>query len=279
RRATARRAGVRVLVRRRRAVPLRHDVPARPRQGLLLLSRRPGVPGVLPPAGAPRARQRRAVGGPGPRRALRPRGPQPAPHLRLTPTPLSPHFATSRGFTALWNIARIHRSLEHLLSAHFLTRCPGVMPWRCCTVRCKWAVLHSAVKVGRVAKCGETRGGGARVGGAWSGFRVWFDSSPRVRRAPCPAFVEFRRWSASPRCPTPTKESTMPTYLLLITTDTTVPASEEDHQGAPDVEAWAQRLVDAGRYVTGDPLVPAAQAQTVRVRGGKIHRTDGPFTE
>ncbi len=71
----------------------------------------------------------------------------------------------------------------------------------------------------------------------------------------------------------------MPKYLLLITTDTTVPASEEDHQGAPDVEAWAQRLIDAGRYVTGDPLVPAAQAQTVRVRGGKIHRTDGPFTE
>src|SRR5690606_11722888 len=112
RRATARRAGVRVLVRRRRAVPLRHDVPAWPREGLLLLPRRPGVPGVLPPAGAPRARQRGAVGGPGPRRALRPRGPQPAPHLRLTPPhfhrtlehhAVSPHFGTSRGFTALWN--------------------------------------------------------------------------------------------------------------------------------------------------------------------------------
>ena len=71
----------------------------------------------------------------------------------------------------------------------------------------------------------------------------------------------------------------MPKYLLLITTDTTVPASEEDRADAPDVEAWWQSIVDSGRYVTGDPLQPAAQAVTVRVRSGKLHRTDGPFAE
>jgi len=71
----------------------------------------------------------------------------------------------------------------------------------------------------------------------------------------------------------------MPKYLLLITTDTTVPASEADREQAPDVEAWVQRLIDAGSYVTGDPLQPASEAATVRVRGGKVHRTDGPFAE
>lgn len=71
----------------------------------------------------------------------------------------------------------------------------------------------------------------------------------------------------------------MTKYLLLITTDTTVPASEEDRAQAPDVSAWVQRLQDSGSYVIGDPLVPAAQAATVRVRGGKVHRTEGPFAE
>jgi hypothetical protein len=71
----------------------------------------------------------------------------------------------------------------------------------------------------------------------------------------------------------------MPKYLLLITTDTTVPASEADREQAPDVEAWWRRIVDAGNYVTGAPLQPADQAVTVRMRGGKLQRTDGPFAE
>lgn len=71
----------------------------------------------------------------------------------------------------------------------------------------------------------------------------------------------------------------MPKYLLLITTDRTIPSSEEDVEKAPDVEAWAQRIIDAGRYITGDPLVPASEAATVRVRGGKVLRTEGPFAE
>jgi hypothetical protein len=71
----------------------------------------------------------------------------------------------------------------------------------------------------------------------------------------------------------------MPKYLLLITTDTSVAATESDRENAPDVEAWWRGLTVAGRYVTGDPLQPAAKAATVRVRAGKVERTDGPFTE
>lgn len=68
-------------------------------------------------------------------------------------------------------------------------------------------------------------------------------------------------------------------YLLLITTDTAVPAGDDDRAQAPDVEAWWRGLDDAGRYVTGDPLQPAAQAMTVRVRNGQVQATEGPFAE
>lgn len=71
----------------------------------------------------------------------------------------------------------------------------------------------------------------------------------------------------------------MAKYLLLITTDTSISASDEDRENAPDIEAWWRPIADSGRYVTGDPLAPAAQAATVRVRGGKLQRTDGPFSE
>ena len=71
----------------------------------------------------------------------------------------------------------------------------------------------------------------------------------------------------------------MPTYLLLVTTDKTVPATEADRENAPDVQGWVQALDDAGRRVAGDPLMPAAQARTVRVRGGETLVTEGPFAE
>jgi hypothetical protein len=68
-------------------------------------------------------------------------------------------------------------------------------------------------------------------------------------------------------------------YLLLITTDTAVPATAADADGAPDVERWWRCQVDAGRYVLGDPLAPAAQAVTVRVRSGAVSAIEGPFSE
>ena len=57
-----RRAGLHLLVHRRRGVPLRLHLPARPRQDLLLLPRRPGLPGLPPQGRAQGDRQRRAVG-------------------------------------------------------------------------------------------------------------------------------------------------------------------------------------------------------------------------
>lgn len=38
-------------------------------------------------------------------------------------------------------------------------------------------------------------------------------------------------------------------------------------------------LTDGGHYITGAPLLPTNTATTVRVRGGKMSVTDGPFAE
>jgi hypothetical protein len=46
-----------------------------------------------------------------------------------------------------------------------------------------------------------------------------------------------------------------------------------------EAAALAQRLSDAGQYLSASPLHPAATATCVRVRGGKREITDGPFAE
>lgn len=71
-------------------------------------------------------------------------------------------------------------------------------------------------------------------------------------------------------------------YLMLVCRDahdSPTPPSEADRENAPDVEKWWQAANDSGNYVTGDPLRPAAEAMTVRVRGGERLVTRGPFTE
>ena len=40
-----------------------------------------------------------------------------------------------------------------------------------------------------------------------------------------------------------------------------------------------QNLSQDGKLLAGDQLKPAASAATVRVRNGKVSRTDGPFAE
>jgi hypothetical protein len=42
---------------------------------------------------------------------------------------------------------------------------------------------------------------------------------------------------------------------------------------------YTQELRESGRYRAGEALQPVATATTVRVRGGQIQTTDGPFAE
>lgn len=65
-------------------------------------------------------------------------------------------------------------------------------------------------------------------------------------------------------------------YLLFITTD-----SEPDRAGAEahNVDAWVEEGARRGIRVRGDVLQSREDATTVRVRGGEVLLTDGPFAE
>ena len=65
-------------------------------------------------------------------------------------------------------------------------------------------------------------------------------------------------------------------YMMFVCSDT-----EPDTDGAelPDVEAWVEEHDAAGRRLLGNVLAPVASATTVRVRGGELLVSDGPFAE
>jgi len=73
-------------------------------------------------------------------------------------------------------------------------------------------------------------------------------------------------------------------YLLLVTWDAaSMNARTEPEPGAPAEEdesfPWLDELRARNAWVIGDQLAPPRRARTVRVREGRKHVTDGPFTE
>ena len=71
-------------------------------------------------------------------------------------------------------------------------------------------------------------------------------------------------------------------YVLLIyddekTWETMAPAEGAAIMG--EYFAFTQQLRESGKYHAGEALQPIATATTVRVRGGQIQSTDGPFAE
>ena len=66
-------------------------------------------------------------------------------------------------------------------------------------------------------------------------------------------------------------------YLMLVATDPDHTAA--DAEAAPDVEDWFAQVTAQGAWLSGDRLRPVQDATTVRVRGGELLVTDGPFTE
>ncbi|MFI6542236.1 YciI family protein [Streptomyces prunicolor] len=63
-------------------------------------------------------------------------------------------------------------------------------------------------------------------------------------------------------------------YMLLVCGDDTA-----DGSGMAPVEPWVEELGDREVRLHGHRLVQPAEAVTVRVRGGEVLRTDGPFAE
>jgi hypothetical protein len=66
-------------------------------------------------------------------------------------------------------------------------------------------------------------------------------------------------------------------YVMFVCHDTD--HTEADAAGAPDLDEWFEFVRSKGAYVTAVRLHETDAATTVRVRGGELLVTDGPFTE
>jgi hypothetical protein len=65
-------------------------------------------------------------------------------------------------------------------------------------------------------------------------------------------------------------------YLLFIATDT---EPGEPAEAPHEIDAWLEEGERRGIRRHGEALRPVDEATTVRVRGGEVLITDGPFTE
>lgn len=67
-------------------------------------------------------------------------------------------------------------------------------------------------------------------------------------------------------------------FMLMIYEDDADRVEHMDER-MPHCSAYAQAMVKAGIYVTGDRLRDVTTATTVRVAGGRTHVVDGPYAE
>ncbi len=65
-------------------------------------------------------------------------------------------------------------------------------------------------------------------------------------------------------------------YLMFVVAD---PAAEPYDPEQDTIGLWVDEMTRRGIAVDGDRLRPPQDATTVRVRGGRLLVTDGPFTE
>ena len=66
-------------------------------------------------------------------------------------------------------------------------------------------------------------------------------------------------------------------YVMFVVGDPD--HTEEDAAAAPDIEEWFASVRPTGKYLQGVRLQEVEDATTIRVRGGELLITDGPFTE
>lgn len=65
-------------------------------------------------------------------------------------------------------------------------------------------------------------------------------------------------------------------YLLIISHDDTFAPTEALLK---DIQAWIRKMEHHGVRLYGNPLRPAVDATTVRVRNGKVTLSKGPFAD
>jgi hypothetical protein len=67
-------------------------------------------------------------------------------------------------------------------------------------------------------------------------------------------------------------------FMLMIYEDDADRVANMDER-MPNCSAYAQAMIKAGIYVTGDRLRGVTTATTVRVTDGRTHVIDGPYAE
>jgi len=65
-------------------------------------------------------------------------------------------------------------------------------------------------------------------------------------------------------------------YLMFVCTD---PSAEKYDPKQDNIESWVSEMDGRGIRVLGNRLGDLDQAVTIRMRNGKVIRTDGPFAE
>jgi hypothetical protein len=65
-------------------------------------------------------------------------------------------------------------------------------------------------------------------------------------------------------------------FMMLVCTDT---EPETDESAIPGIEEWVAENDAKGSRVLGSVLVAPSAATTIRVRGGELLVSDGPFAE
>src|SRR2546423_15687302 len=68
-------------------------------------------------------------------------------------------------------------------------------------------------------------------------------------------------------------------YLMLVCVDPDLSDQDKQAEVVPDVEEWVDETDSKGIRLIGDRVRPESDATTVRVRGGQVLLTDGPYVE
>ena len=64
-------------------------------------------------------------------------------------------------------------------------------------------------------------------------------------------------------------------YMMFVVSDPQPDSSPDES----DIDLWVDPLDASGKRVIGEVLAPPAESTVVRVRGGKVLTTRGPFAE
>ncbi|WP_137846153.1 YciI family protein [Microbacterium sp. 2FI] len=64
-------------------------------------------------------------------------------------------------------------------------------------------------------------------------------------------------------------------YMMFVVSD----AQPDQPSDESDIDLWVDPLDSSGKRVIGEILAPPAESTVVRVRGGKVLATRGPFAE